>query len=92
MALGTGFMEDNFSTTGEGRDGPERLKSITFIVYHISITIPAPLQIIQHQILEAGDLCTIGPRASLIVPAFQLSHLENEDPTTYLMKVVEGIT
>ena len=44
---------------------------------------------------STSDLRGWGPpyyRASLTVPAFQLSHLENEDPTTYLMKVVEGIT
>ena len=54
LALGTGFLEDNFSTTGGG-DGFQRFKHSTCIVHSISIIITsASPQSIRHQIWEVG--------------------------------------
>ena len=55
------FMEDSFSTDGQGDGGGEGrmvwgwFKSIPFLVHFISMIIPsAPAQTIRHQIPEAG--------------------------------------
>ena len=61
LTLGTGFVEDNFSTsTDQGVEGLVWgwFKSITFIVHFMSTIIsPAPPQIIRHQSPE--DLCSM---------------------------------
>ena len=56
LALGTSFMEDDFSTDRVGVVWVW-FKHITLIVHYVSIIITsAPPQIIRHQILETGTL------------------------------------
>ena len=53
LALGTGFVADNFSMDRGGGKGSGWFKHITFIMHFISIIIPsAPSQIIRHEIRE----------------------------------------